>query len=79
MIKVAPSFSLGFQFQPPAVVFDDAGGNAQAQAGAFLLGAEKGLKDLVPDGFGDARTVVAHPDDHRRPQGRARPFPPPGW
>ena len=26
------------------MVFDDADGNAEAQAGAFLLGAEKGLK-----------------------------------
>src|SRR5208337_4087284 len=63
----------GRQFQPAAVVFDDPGGDAQAQAGALLLGAEKWLKELGPDGFGDARAGVTHPDDHRLPRGRRQP------
>src|SRR5665213_556628 len=38
------AIGLGLEFQQPAVVFDDARGNGQAQSGAGFLGREKWIK-----------------------------------
>ena len=65
MMKVGALALLGFEAERAVVALGDdvvAEREAQARALAGGLGGEKGLKDFLAHGFGDAGAVVAHPD-----------------
>ena len=49
MPKVVPRFDLGLILQRAAVLFDDARGDGQAQAGAGILGGEKRIEQPLLD------------------------------
>ena len=64
--KGGAAAELGVAFQRAPVFFDDARGDGQAQAGAFLFGGEEGVEHPLPHLGHDALAGVAHlEDDHR--------------
>ena len=60
--KAGPASDLALELNAAAMGADDALNDHQAQAGAFLLGGEKGVEDAVELFLGDAAAGVGHAD-----------------